>query len=146
MARRTSPVLSIIIGLAGIGIAIYFYVTQTAFLAKCLETTGTVIEIDRTTKHDSKNHNRTTVTWRPVIQFVVGQSNYRFKSYDSTKSGSEYRVGQTLPILYNRDNPADAQIKEKADFKVSLIAGAIGICALFWGIFSWRRAKNDTTP
>jgi len=140
MARQASPILSMILGVLGIAFAGYMYVSQTTFLEKSVETEGTVIGIDRVKKRSKNHHNQYTYTYRPVISYVAGTSNYRFTSYDGSSYSENYQVGQKIAVLYNRENPSDAQIKTKADYRVSIIAGLIGLAALGYGIFMKKKA------
>ncbi|HPH03751.1 MAG TPA: DUF3592 domain-containing protein [Spirochaetota bacterium] len=141
MARQASPILSMIIGVLGIAFAGYMYVSQSTFIKKSVETEGTVVEIDKTRKR-SKDTHHFSYTYRPVISYVAWNSNFRFKSYDGSSYSENCQVGQKIAVLYNRENPSDAQIKTKADYRVSIIAGLAGLAALGYGIFMRKKAAS----
>ena len=81
---------------------------------------GTVIE-----NRESNGENGTT--YSPVIEFTVDGQTYQFES-DNSSSPPAYRVGQTVQIRYDPQDPERAQIDsifEQWAAPVALMCGAL---------------------
>jgi hypothetical protein len=96
-------------------------------------TTGTVIENREVS--DSEG-----TTYKPVVRFEVGDEVYTFEGGNSS-SPPAYRVGQTVPVQYDPNNPSNAQINnwyEKWVAPVLLAGSGILMALIVTGIMVFR--------
>ncbi len=140
--RSTSPWYFVIIGIIAMGFGVFSYVQQKSFMEKASETTGKVIEIRQTRETVRRNNTRLQeIRYRPVIEFTVNGQSLTILGGKSEYSSS-YSVGQQISVLYNPENPSDAQIKKKVPQMVAYISG--GVVALIAGIFMLVKRKKAT--
>jgi hypothetical protein len=138
-------VLSLIIPLGflvcGIGLltSAGVYLSRTrVFLAKAKETTGEVVALKEVPPTDTGE----SPTYRPVVLFQVGpRPPIRFESI-AHSNPSQYKIGDSVPVLYDPESPYDARIRSFTSLwllplilgGLGLIFTAIGAGLLIWGI------------
>jgi hypothetical protein len=114
------------VGLLLLVIAIFLIYRTRRFLARAVDTTGTVISF--VTSHSSEGG----VTYKPVVQFQVGGQVVQF--VDSMGSSPpSYEVGEVLPVKYDPLNPQKA--RPNKPFRLWFAPGLLILMgAIFGGI------------
>lgn len=101
-------------------------------------TTGIVIELEEGTDGDGN-----CCTYSPVIEFEANGQKYTFES-DNASYPPAYEVGEEVRVLYNPENPDNAQINKASErwlMPVIVIPAMIfgSIIFTFAMIRAWRR-------
>ncbi len=116
------------------------YVAYNSFnLGKNGETTtGIVTKLEEGTDSDGN-----CCTYSPVIEFQANGQTYTFES-DNASYPPEYEIGEEVKILYNPENPNNAQINKASErwlMPVIVIPAMIitSIIFTFAMIRAWRR-------
>jgi len=96
-------VLGLALALAGI----YWLTSTREFVAKAAATTGLIVSVEERT---STSDDRTVRTYAPVIRFkdAVGREVTFTSNFSAT--GMQRRVGQSVPVLYDPHNSAQARM------------------------------------
>lgn len=93
-------------------ISIVFYQRTLSLLAGGTNTTGSVIRLEYTSSVGNSNSG----SYYPVIRFKT-ESGEEMKLRSHYRCPPpEYRVGDTVKIIYNKDNPKDWSIEGWMDF------------------------------
>lgn len=100
-------------------------------------TTGIVIELEESESDGS------CCVYSPVIEFEANGQTYTFEG-DSASYPPEYEVGEEVRVLYNPENPSNAQINKVSErwlMPVIVIPAMIitSIIFTFAMIGAWRR-------
>ncbi|MCR5213400.1 MAG: DUF3592 domain-containing protein [Eubacterium sp.] len=113
------------------GFSILFKVISDRSKAGCdCKTYGTVIRMLRA-RHYYGHNTTATPMLTPEIKYMA--NGYEIVSHNNLYStNSKYNVGDTIPILYDRNNPQRFVIEGQNLFKVFIITFGIigGICIL----------------
>jgi hypothetical protein len=108
---RGSTALGVIFSLIGIGCAVggaWWAVSTRDFMATAERGVGQVVELDASTDSDGDT------TYYPIVEYAVGGKTQRFKS-NVGSSPPSHRVGDTVNVLYDPENPTDAKIDSFLD-------------------------------
>lgn len=102
-------------------------------------TTGTVIELKESESDGS------CCVYSPVVEFETNGQTYTFES-DNASYPPEYEVGEEVRVIYNPENPGNAQINKASErwLMPIIIIPAMMITSIiftFVMIRAWRR--ND---
>lgn len=103
--------------------------------------TGTVITLE-----ESSDSDGSCCAYSPVIEFQANGQSYTFESNNASNPPA-YKVGQSVPVLYDPADPANAQINRWSErwlMPIILIPAMIfaSLITSFFLIQSWRR-KDD---
>jgi hypothetical protein len=133
-ARR----LGAVFGLLSIGLltgAFFSYRNTRQWLIDTDKATGRVIGIDKRQSVDRSNdRDRYSTAYYPVVQFSgpAGQS-ITFRSSVGSSS-PDYQVGESVSILYDRQNPDSARVDAfMSIWLVPLVLGALGVVFMIAG-------------
>ena len=121
-------IISLVIGIVCIVIGIFIMVTHFTNKAKqTAETTATIVRVDSEVETDTDGLE--TRYYYPVIEYKVDDKTYENRLPDSGSSNStEYKVGDSVTITYNPENPNELS-------KKGSIGGLIG--GIFFIIFGF---------
>src|SRR6266704_4436696 len=81
-----------------------------------------------------------STTYAAVVEYIdrQGQNHKLVDSFGS--SPPSYHTGQIVSVLYNRENPGEAQIdRGRANYWLSFLLGFAGALFILLGAFSARR-------
>jgi hypothetical protein len=125
---------------AGLGLMIashHFYVKTHAFLENAVHTSGRVVGLREKDSGDGPS------TYAAVVEYEY-PSGRKSEFVDSFSSSPPwYRTGQTVGVLYSRDNPAEAQIdRGRLNYWLSALLGFPGALFVVLGYFSAKRRRN----
>jgi hypothetical protein len=109
-----------------------FALRTAIFLGNALRGTGQVVRMDERFDSDSDS-----VEFAPVFRFVAADSQSYTVTSKTATNPPEFTVGDTVPILYLRNNPAGARIASfwqlwtvPLVLSIIAIAGGLISCAL----------------
>lgn len=134
--RFAVPVL-LALGLGLLFVGYHFYEKTERFLRSAEPATGTVVELRR---HDSSDG---TDTYSAVVEYS-DQRGGNFRFVDSLSSSPPtYHTGQTVHVLYNREDPNDAQIdRGLLNYWLTALFGSMGSLFLLMGVQSARKRSR----
>jgi hypothetical protein len=98
--------------------SVFLFFRTTVFVSRATATTGTVVEHKVVVSSSSNNNGRraTTTSYRPVVQFQLPQgSTVRFESKTGDNSPENRPIGAEVPVLFNPNDPSDAEIDSISD-------------------------------
>lgn len=103
-------------------------------------TTGKVVELDESSDSDGG-----CCVYTPIIEFQVNGQTYRFDG-DNASYPPAYQIGETVPVIYDPEDPDTAQINKWSErwlFPIIIIPAMIlgALITTFFLVRAWRR--ND---
>jgi len=129
------PVL-LVMGFGLMFLSYHFYRKTEVFLERANHTSGQVVDLRQ------NNSSEDSTTYAAVVEYNDEQgTNHKFVDSFSSNPPS-YRAGQTVTVLYNRDNPLEAQIdRGRANYWLTIVLGSVGVLFTFLGFFSSRKSR-----
>ena len=137
MGFRPWKFIGTMICLFGIVIAIYgfsFLLQTNELQSNGIKVKGTVIEIAEKAIYRS-----------PIVRFKTAEGKtINFKSrLEVNKDLFKYKIGQEVEVIYNRNNPADAEINAFWEQNMPQIyPGAFGLFLLILGFFLFMKGRK----
>lgn len=125
------------IGIIMLGIGTFLLIHELAFLSHDLSANATVISLARDVNSTGEP------VQCPVLSFTTadGQTAY-YEASDFCANPPRYQVGQTIQVLYDPQNPKDAQFSGiVGEFGVAILLIFLGLaffCFAVW-IYFWAR-------
>jgi hypothetical protein len=134
-SRRFSVPILLLLGLGLLLGSHYSYKKTESFLQRADRSFGQVIELREIEAHDNGSN-----TYAAVVEYTDRQDQRR-KFVDSFSSNPpSYQTGQRVGILYNRDNPGDAQIDRGPwIYWLTVLLGQLGALFTLLGVSSARK-------
>ena len=133
--RFALPVLLV----AGVGLLLlggHLHRRTEAFLAKAVRSHGVVVSLAR--QHSSRSD-----TFAPVVEFEQGGRTYRFTDSISSRPAM-YATGDSVGVLYDPDNPANARIdRGRWNRIVPILIGGFGVLFCFAGLWVLKRRSTS---
>jgi Protein of unknown function (DUF3592) len=116
----------------------HFYEKTEAFLKRADHTSGQVVDLRQNDSADD------ATTYAAVVEYSDHQgANHKFVDSFSSNPPS-YRPGQTVNVLYNRENPLEAQIdRGRANYWLSILLGFAGVMFTLLGLSSSRKRRQE---
>ena len=104
-------------------------------------TTGTVIEME-----ESSTSEGGCCVYSPVIEFQVNGQTYTFDGGNASNPPA-YRVGETVPVIYDPNDPDTAQINKWSErwlFPLIIIPAMLfaALLTTFFLVRAWRRNES----
>ena len=133
--RFAVPVL-LLLGFGLLFLGYHFYGKTERFLQSADHAVGTVIDLSR---RDSSDGND---TYSAVVEYRDARgSNFKFIDPFSS-SPPYYYAGQEVQVLYNRDDPNQAQIdRGLVNYWLTALFGAMGSLFVLMGLHSARKRR-----
>jgi hypothetical protein len=127
------PVL-FVLGFGLIFLSYHFYGKTEAFLAHANHASGRVVELRATDSNDD------STTYAAVVEYSDHRGEKRRLVDRFSSSPPSYRTGQVVTVLYNSENPLEAQIdRGRANYWLTILLGSLGVLFVCLGGFSSRR-------
>lgn len=125
--------ITIIIGIAAIGLGIFIMISGNKLAKVCTEeTTGTIVGILREEETDSEGY--TSIVYTPQIEYKVGEQLVTAKGKESSNA-SAHKVGEQIEIKYNPNNVEEYMIKGDNSSNIAgIIWIVLGVIVLLVGI------------
>lgn len=109
-ADKTLTIITAVFSLIGatfFGIALFSFIHTQNFIKTAASSEGVVLELKTVESSLRKSRG---FTYAPVVKFKTPDGkDIQFQSSTSSNP-PEFSVGQTVPVLYNRSNPQEAQV------------------------------------
>jgi len=118
----------IVPGLLFLGLGLWQYFEARSFVENSVTTDGKVMRMDTLSGNDG-------VMFAPVFEYTDENGNRYLKASDTGNYPAKYRVGVTVKVLYQPDDPIDSKID--SDFSVWGIATIlliVGGLFVFFGL------------
>ena len=128
--------LFLIVGLGAIFFSYISFAGSQKFIKNSISADGTVVDIVQQMEHSETNGQTTTnYTYAPKISFTASDGKqYTFVSSTSSNP-SPYHDGQIIKILYDPQNPNNAEINSFFDlWGLSIISLGLGVVFSIIGI------------
>jgi len=126
--------------LGGVGLLVlshHFYVKTETFLAKANQTTGRVVDLHETDSSDS------SPTYAPVVEYYDGSGRTHTFTDSFSSSPPSYHTGESVGVLYNRENPGEARIDRGwANYLLTIVFGCLGALFTSGGIYAAAVRKS----
>ena len=117
-------------------VAIALFLFTALSISKSAQTTGTVVELARSTVIHVGKGPPPQPTYAPVVAFSSSDGEKHRFTAGWYATDPAYAVGDTVPVRYRRDDPQRAFIDSFAEtWLLPLIFAAIGITFLLIGLF-----------
>jgi Protein of unknown function (DUF3592) len=118
------------------------------FIDNSVSTNGVVIELNKEISSSKKSRS---YIYYPVVKFEPKQGEVIEFESNSGSNPPSYKIGQTVPVLYEQNNPQSAQINSFFDlwflpiFLVMMgsIFGGIGFSFLFFKFAAYKAAIHQ---
>lgn len=124
---------AIVLGMLLFVMAFLGYMNEKDFAETAKYTTGTVIGLTQkefSNRTPGSNITTNTLYYYPVVSFAVDKHNYTFTS-GSGNNPPLYNIGQNVNIMYDPQNPLNADINSWSNKWLSVI-----ICISLGGMFT----------
>ena len=125
--KKSMKIISTILLLTSIillGLAAYFYTKQENFIETSIKTSGVVIGLEESTSSSSSS---SSISYAPTVKYQDAEGNEYVFTSNISSSPPSYDVGEEVIIMYNPNNPSDAQIKSIfGQWIIVWILGGIG--------------------
>ncbi len=133
--RFAIPVLFVL----GIGLLFwcyYSYQKTETFLVKADRAEGRVIDLKERNSSDGES------TYAAVVEYRLQGQRYEFVDSFSS-SPAQYHTGQTVGVLYNREDPREARIDlGRWNHWATVLLGFLGGSFTLLGLFSLRKRRR----
>ncbi|MEB2846276.1 DUF3592 domain-containing protein [Rhizobiales bacterium RZME27] len=109
-----------VVGAVALAAALWFYLSTSSFVASAMRAEGVVIDLERSRSSDSTMYS-------PVVRFTAADGMERTFVTSWSSSSPAYSRGDTVQVLYQADQPADAKVEGLFSlWGLVLIPGAFG--------------------
>lgn len=120
--------------------SLFAWNSTRAFIAHAQTTTGKVVELREVRDKDGGSS-----TWKPVVHYETADGKGITFSSSFSSNPAPYDVGETVEVLYLRDDPGDARIKGFGSlwFGAALLAVMGCVFAAVGAGFLFARQSGD---
>ncbi|MBK5971170.1 MULTISPECIES: DUF3592 domain-containing protein [Thiorhodovibrio] len=126
-------ILFALIGLVLLAIAAFAYDRTTGFIDTALSTTGTVVELTRSSQSGSSSGGGST--YRPVVRFQDRQGTTIEFVASVGSNPPSHRPGETVEVLYPPDDPHKATLRSVLQlWFTEILLGGLGSLFLLIGL------------
>ena len=109
-AARASRVVHALLGLIGLGLALYggwLLIDAVRFAAVAEPATGTVVSVETVTTQATGNEG---ISFIPTIRFETGDGAVHEAGSHISSTGYDFRAGETVEVLYDPARPDEVRI------------------------------------
>lgn len=134
MGKTIGKIFVYLIGAAFIAVGVLFYIDHTGNnIENPVETSGLIIKIDESLNSNTLLPTYEYSAFRPIIKFVTESGKeLTFIELYAKGDKSDYLIGQKVNVIYNKNNPEEAQMLHKNSFfGEHLILIGLGLLIIF---------------
>ncbi len=127
----------VIIGLFLSVMAFFVYSSDENFVKIAKHAPGTVVNLVETINNNNNNSSTSTptISYFPVVSFKVNEHDYTFTS-NSGSNPPQYQQGQSVDVMYDPQNPLNADINSGSTQWFGVIIFAVlGVSFAGFGVF-----------
>lgn len=108
MPSRYIPAVTIFIVL--IGTTIYFYISESSYIAGMEVTSGVVVALGgKSTSSESINGQTTSTKTQALVDFAIANTIYQAQG--RALGYPKWEIGQKVEVYYSQENPKEFRIK-----------------------------------
>ncbi len=131
-----------LIGLAMLIGAYFLHAAKRDFVRDAIRTTGTVVDFDILQTGMFQRDQRADRV--PVVRFETRDGETVRFSVDSYAAWADYRIGDTVTVLYEKGNPSKADIQQFYElWFFQLLIAVIGVCFMIVPPYSIARHNRS---
>jgi len=128
--------LFLLLGLAMLGGAFWFYQKEASFEQMAASASGTVIDLmrKRSSSTNSQGATHDSITYSPVVQFIDLHGKTQMLYATGGSNPPAYRRGEIVTVLYEPDNPEFAVIDDWQRYMGAIIPSVLGLIFSLLGL------------
>jgi len=121
---RVLPLIFLLVGVGLLTAATRYWIRTRAFLGTAAETVGEVVALEEEPPSEAGDPQ----TYRPVVSFPIGPSQWVSFASLAHSNPPEYEVGASVRVLYDPARPQDARIRSFTSLWLPLaVLGGLGL-------------------
>ncbi len=139
------PIVLMLAGAIFFVVGVRLLVDSQRFLAKAATANGMVVDVAQVVRRERRGSNDhpyyVDVTYfHPVVRFVtVPEQIVQFQASEGSANPSDYRVGDSVRILYDPANPRNARLDTRfSRWGEDITVIAVGLCFVVIGAVIYR--------
>ena len=114
----------ILTAIMSLGLSAYLFINTRKFVSAATKTKGTVIRLD------PRQGSKGGTVYLPIFEFRTVDGQVMTVAHDSAQKPPQYKVGQSIDVLYNPENPQDAKISGSTNlYLLPVILAVVGVVA-----------------
>jgi len=130
------PVL-MLLGFGLMFFSYHFYEKTQAFLGRANHAAGQVVDLRPSDSNDD------STTYAAVVEYNDSRGENRRFVDSFSSSPPSYSTGEKVAVLYDRENPREAQIdRGRANYWLSILLGFFGLLFASLGVLSGKRRSR----
>ena len=127
-------IINLLVGIALVVLGIVLIIMHFNNKAKLTaEVTAKVIRVDSELEYDTDGFE--TRYYTPIIEYTADNKTYENRLSTRTTNSVEYKIGDSIVINYNPENPNEFQQKGSLAFiiggAIAILVGAVAIVSYF---------------
>lgn len=126
-----------VIGAGLVAYGIWSFKSHSKFMQTAVRTMGKIVEVrtERRTDTDQDGYSSNYNAFIPVISFNVDGIEHSFVSTVESRSKRKYKVGNSIDIYYDPQNPANAKVKSTVNnWIMPFVIIIVGVMMIFIGL------------
>jgi hypothetical protein len=146
-ARRPRPgivsIASAVTAAAALFAALWLATAARSLVRDGVQTEGVVVEVERIQRWDGEEHRMET-TYAIDVRFQPGSTEDPVTFRSRLRANPPpYALGETVPVLYRRDDPGEAEIASfRALWTPPIVLAIIAVVAAAFAAMAWRRRPS----
>lgn len=117
-------IIVILAAIVPLGVSAYLFMNTRKFVNAATKTKGTVIRLD------PREGSKGGTIYLPIFEFRTLDGQVITVAHDSAQKPAQYKVGQSIDVLYNPENPQDAKISGSTNlYMLPVIFAVVGVVA-----------------
>ncbi len=124
IAVLVDNIIVILAAIVPLGVSAFLYINTWKFVNAATKTKGTVIRLD------AREGSKGGTVYQPIYEFRTLDGQVITVAHDNASRPARYKVGQSVDVLYNTENPQNAKINNSTNlYMVPLVLAGVGIVA-----------------
>lgn len=124
IAVLVDNIIVILAAIVPLGVSAFLYINTWKFVNTATKTKGTVIRLD------AREGSKGGTVYQPIYEFRTLDGQVITVAHDNASRPARYKVGQSVDVLYNTENPQNAKINNSTNlYMVPLVLAGVGIVA-----------------
>lgn len=116
----TKNIIVLLAAIMLLGISAYLFINTRKFVSAATKTKGTIVRLD------PRPGSKGGTVYLPFFEFRTLDGQVHTVAHDSAQKPPQYKVGQSIDVLYNPENPQDAKISGSTNLYLLPVILAVG--------------------